>query len=187
MSSSPTLRSLVLEGTDKDTTHSYIDVYEKLFTPIRSTAKNILEIGVQTGQSIMLWSSYFDDAAVYGLDINVIPPILNKLKNVYCARANAYDVAYINENFVKNDIKFDVIIDDGPHTLQSMLFCAEHYTKLLSDTGILIIEDVQSIDWVPHIIKAFPQEYQKYVTCEDRRNIKGRYDDILVILDKRSL
>lgn len=182
----PNMKSLILQGTDKDTTHSYIDIYQPLFADIHDTASNILEIGVQTGQSIMLWRDFFSNAVVYGLDINTIPPILKKINNVICHQANAYDTNFIAQHFL-NKVNFDIIIDDGPHTLDSMKFVAQHYTPLLSSNGILVIEDVQSISWVDEIIKYFPEEYKNYVYVEDRRNIKGRYDDILIILDKRKI
>lgn len=179
------LRDHILEGTDKDTTHSYIDVYQRLFSPIKDTVRSVLEIGVQTGQSIMLWKSYFENAVVYGLDVSPIPPILNKIKDIICIRENAYDINFINSKFTRGT--FDILIDDGPHTLESMLFFAKHYTPLLSEKGILIIEDVQNISWVPQIINAFPEEYRNKIIVEDRRHVKGRYDDILIILDNSAL
>jgi ribosomal silencing factor RsfS len=62
-----------------------------------------------------------------------------------------------------------------------MIFTAEHYSKLLTDNGILIIEDVQSMEWVDDIISSFPKKLQKNVKVVDLRHIKGRYDDILII------
>lgn len=176
------LRTHILEGTDKDTTHSYIDVYQELFSPIKDSVEKVLEIGVQTGQSILLWKSYFENAVVYGLDVSPIPPILTKIKDIICIRENAYDTNFINKNFVNE--MFDIIIDDGPHTLDSMLFFAKHYTPLLKKGGIIVIEDVQNISWVEHIRNAFPIDQQEHVYVLDRRHIKGRYDDILVILKK---
>ena len=55
--------------TDKNTTHSYIPLYEKLLSNKRLTAKNVLEIGVNEGGSIKLWHDYFTNATIYGLDI----------------------------------------------------------------------------------------------------------------------
>ena len=89
--------------------------------------------------------------------------------------------------YIKKICKYDIIIDDGPHTLQSMQICAQYYTSMLTDNGILVIEDVQDINWIPLILKFFPQEYQQYVQVVDLRHIKNRYDDILIILDKRKI
>jgi hypothetical protein len=76
-----------------------------------------------------------------------------------------------------------MLLDDGPHTLESMLFFAEHYTPLLTQTGVLIIEDVQEFDWIPKIVAAFPERFRSFVQVVDLRPVHGRYDDLLVILD----
>jgi hypothetical protein len=54
--------------TDKNTLHSYLDVYEALFSPIRKSCTRILEVGVLHGGSIDLWSKYFPNAEVVGVD-----------------------------------------------------------------------------------------------------------------------
>ena len=50
--------------TDKNNTHSYLPLYEKLLKNKKNTAKNILEIGIgdfgeKNGGSIKLWKDYF--------------------------------------------------------------------------------------------------------------------------------
>jgi hypothetical protein len=37
-----------------------------------------------------------------------------------------------------------MVLDDGPHTLESMIKFIEFYSQILADDGILIIEDVQT-------------------------------------------
>ncbi len=44
---------------------------------------------------------------------------------------------------IKN-IKFDFILDDAPHTLESMILFIKLYSQIMTDNSILIIEDVQS-------------------------------------------
>jgi hypothetical protein len=53
--------------TDKNTVHSYLDLYERLLKSKKKTALNVLEIGVHFGGSIKLWHDYFENAVVYGL------------------------------------------------------------------------------------------------------------------------
>ena len=93
--------------TDKNTTHSYLEVYEMLFKKKQNTAKNILEIGIQSGGSIQLWHDYFKNATIYGLDIqrvkNTCPEIRNKLR----IRLGCFD-AYSKE-FINNTMKVDPI------------------------------------------------------------------------------
>jgi len=56
-------------GTDKNTTHSYGPIYESLFSPIKNTATAILEIGFDSGKGLQLFSEYFTNATIYGIDI----------------------------------------------------------------------------------------------------------------------
>ena len=44
--------------TDKNTTHSYLPLYQKLLINKRETAKNVLEVGIYRGGSIKLWSDF---------------------------------------------------------------------------------------------------------------------------------
>lgn len=168
--------------TDKHTVHSYIPTYEEYFKDIRDSVKEVLEVGICEGGSILLWKEYFPNARVTGIDVNLLP-----LKtNIFNSRTrviinNAYSDELISE---LSHTKYDVIIDDGPHTLESMKFFAQNYSRLLSDNGVLIIEDVQDVSWIDEIKESFPEEFRDKVKVVDLRNVKNRYDDILIILKK---
>jgi hypothetical protein len=71
---------------------------------------------------------------------------------------------------------YDLIIDDGPHTIQSQIFALEHHYALLKEGGILVVEDVQSIEIAATICDRIP-------LCEiiDLRSVKGVYDDIMIV------
>jgi len=81
-------------------------------------------------------------------------------------------------------LKFDIMIDDGPHTLESMIFFIENYSKLLEDDGILVVEDVQSIEWIEQLTNVVPENLKKYIFVYDLRENKDRYDDILFVINK---
>jgi hypothetical protein len=182
--------------TDKNTLHSYLELYEKLLSPKKDTAKNVLEIGIgpvklQNGGSIKLWKDYFTNATVYGLDIIPKECVLDELVNdervVLFTSTNAYDEIFFNENILKTNLKFDFMLDDGPHTLESMKTFIRLYSKVMTDDGILIIEDVQSIDWWPILYREVPQHLKKFVKPYDLRKNKNRYDDIVFTIDKSSV
>ena len=179
--SNANLKSLLIDGTDKNTIHSYIDVYDKLFKPLRYSSKNFLEIGVKGGQSIILWSKYFQNAHIYGLDISPKPKILNNIDKITFIKNNAYNQSTLN---LFQNIKFDIMIDDGPHTLDSMIFFAKYYSQFLADNGIMIIEDVKSLDWIDKIKEVLPENLKSYSYYIDLRKNKGRFDDILFVVNK---
>jgi len=177
--------------TDKNTIHSYLELYQKLLINKKDTAKNILEIGIYNGGSIKLWNDFFINATVYGLDImnidNVWEGIKNNEKIILHTSTNAYDKSFITYQFLDKNIKFDFMLDDGPHTLDSMVKFIDLYSKLMTNDGILIIEDVQDWDWIDILEDRVPEDLKKYIKVYDLRPNKNRYDDIVFTIDKSNI
>jgi hypothetical protein len=174
--------------TDKNTVHSYLPLYERLLFPRKESVKNALEIGICQGGSIKLWHDYFPNATVFGLDCMHINGIWSELKNkdrinLYTS-TNAYDRSFIQSEFVNKSRRFDFILDDGPHTFESMRTFVNTYSRLLTDDGILILEDVQQWGWIEHLLNEVPGELKNFVHLYDLRWNKGRYDDIVLVIDK---
>jgi len=170
---------------DKGSVHSYIEVYEKLLAPYRMTAKNVLEIGLMSGESLRMWNEYFS-GMVYGMDCSIKPidglaDLTQVIKDGYNVRigdaSNSLDIA----NHFKG-MKFDVVIEDANHDVEQQLKICELMQPYLSSNSIYIIEDVQDID----------RDKSKFILSRavgtmqiiDRRHIKNRYDDVLVIIRK---
>lgn len=172
-------------ATDKFTSHSYLDSYESVLAAKKDTALNVLEIGVSKGGSILLWRDYFEKAQIYGLDVEDMPEdIVNDSKErINIIKANAYDEKFIKENFINKGIKFDFLIDDGPHLLPSMQFFATHYSMLMAPGAIMIIEDIPILEWGAQIISCFPKNVQSKARTIDLRSIQNRWDDIIVVLE----
>ena len=169
--------------TDKNTVHSYLPLYRELLKTRKDTAKNVLEIGVCEGGSILMWHDYFQHSNVYGLDVslNHIDFLENKERVKLRRGMDAYDTKIV-ENF--GDLRFDFMLDDGPHSLESMMFFVEHYSKLMTDDGILIIEDIQSPLWINHILSKIPPELYKHCKTYNLMFEKNRYDDLVLVIDK---
>lgn len=175
--------------TDKNTVHSYLSLYETLLSPKKESATDVLEIGIaQGGGSIKLWNDYFKNAHIYGLDIipkSMVWQDLYSLPRVSLFTSiNAYDRSFVESTFVKNSIKFDMVLDDGPHSLESMIMFIKLFAPLLKDDGILIIEDVQRWEWTTILKEVVSEDLKKYVQCYDLRGVKGRYDDIVFTINK---
>ena len=94
-----------------------------------------------------------------------------------------YDINNINRLFT-NKKQFDFILDDGPHTLESMKIFIENYSTLLTDNGVLIIEDIPDMNWLPILHECVPNDLKQYIYTYDLRNIKNQYDDIVLCIDK---
>lgn len=172
--------------TDKNTVHAYLPLYQKLLQKKRYSAKNVLEVGVCHGGSINMWYNFFPNAKIYGVDINddnIDKERLIKDDRIHLYLANdAYDPKFVQENF--QDIKFDFVIDDGPHSLEGQKQFINLYTPLLADDGILIVEDIQRWEWLPELVKEVPSHLQYNLKLYDLRNIKNRWDDVVLVIDK---
>jgi cephalosporin hydroxylase len=177
------LKQLISKGhdyypTDKGSTHSYIDIYDQLMLPYKHQTINILEVGVEFGGSIKLWSDYFTDAHIFGYDI------VNKLKEgIFDDCKNVSFVVKSIQNIHSdefNDTPLTIAIDDASHTVQDQLLFIQVIYPQIVKGGMLIIEDVQDID---NQVKAFKSLGLPFEII-DLRNVKGRYDDVLLIFRK---
>lgn len=174
--------------TDKNTTHSYLPLYQKLLISKKETARNVLEVGIFLGGSIKLWSEFFTNATVYGLDIinsdEVWEGIKNNEKIILHTSTDAYNNDFFTNNFLHKNIKFDFMLDDGPHTLESMKQFINLYSQIMTDDGILIIEDVQDWDWIDVLKNEVSENLKPFIKIYDLRPNKNRYDDIVFTIDK---
>ena len=174
--------------TDKNTIHSYLPLYQNLLINKKETAKNVLEIGIYHGGSIKLWTDFFTNANVYGLDIihidDVWEGIKNKEKIILHTSTDAYNNDFFTTHLLNKNIQFDFMLDDGPHTLESMKQFIKLYSQIMTDDGILIIEDIQSEGWISILTTQVPENLKQFVKVYDLRDNKNRYDDIVFTIDK---
>jgi hypothetical protein len=127
-------------GCDKSKKHMYHLVYEPIFEKIRYENLNILEIGIFKGNSIQAWLEYFPNATIYGVDIftRVDPRKIEILNHprVKWAKCDS-TISNVKE---WEDVKFDIIIDDGLHTPEANLKTFNSFKNQLK--GSFFIEDV---------------------------------------------
>jgi len=136
-----------------------------------------------------MWHDYFTNATVYALDIMKISDMWIEIRNkprIKLGRFDAYDESTFNENFLNKNIKFDFMLDDGPHTLESMKQFIKLYSQIMTDDGILIIEDVQDWSWIEILINETPEHLKGFIKAYDLRSNKNRYDDIVFTINKNN-
>jgi cephalosporin hydroxylase len=175
-------------GTDKASDHSYDNLYDNVFSSYKDKEIRLMELGIQYGGSSLLWHEFFPKAKLVLVDI--LDQVQEKLWDEM--DKNRYDY-HIMDAFTKESTNkinelypegFDIIIEDGPHTLESQIFAIQNYTPLLKEGGILIIEDIQQYDDCKLIIESIGEIPHKSCEIVDLRGIKGRYDDILIVVKK---
>jgi len=175
-----------LSFTDKKLWHSYLPVYDKYLTPHRNETFNILEIGVSCGGSSTLWHDFCENIHIHAIDVLPEPILVrDKERITYYQRegtttsGGGYDLDVIDD-FIDRGIKFKFLFEDGPHSLETMIFVAQHYHRVLEEDGTIFIEDIKNLDWVKEIQNALPENMISKVY--DLREEKGRFDDIVMAI-----
>jgi len=133
----------------------------------RDSASHILEVGINQGGSIKLWKDFFQNATIHALDVEIgwLRPTAFAVGDprISVHVTDAYNETWFRSTFLDTGIRFDMMLDDGPHTLESMQQFIRLHSQVMKPDGILIIEDVQSSDWLPHLVVATPPELQPYI------------------------
>ncbi len=127
----------------------YFPIYHRHLERFRGRAARILEIGVYRAGGLQMWQHYFGpDATIVGADVDL------------AARRAAGDAFVVeigdqeNPDFLRylseKHGPFDVVIDDGGHTMRQQIVTAETLFPLLADDGVLLIEDTHTSYWSPY-------------------------------------
>jgi SAM-dependent methyltransferase len=143
-----------VHNTDKFTLGYVNEIYNDLFVPIADSVSNVLEIGIQYGPSIKLWRDFFPNAQIYGADIEKLVDFSNE-ERIITYYGNAYTKTFVNS---LEDGKFDIVIDDGPHTYESMVFFLQNYLSKVKPGGYLVVEDIVDCNWTPKLLEIIDSE-----------------------------
>jgi Methyltransferase domain len=139
------------QGKLTDKWEQYLAIYAGELEPFvaRATPLRLLEIGVQNGGSLELWSKYLPSGStIIGIDID---PNVAKLSFVGNVRAYVADVNDMNtvESLIGTE-PFDIIVDDGSHTSSDIISSFRRLFPKLAPGGKYIVEDLHSSYWKSH-------------------------------------
>lgn len=136
------------QGRVADKWSSYIGTYEEILSRYRDKSICLLEIGVQNGGSLEIWSEYFSNAElILGCDVNKDCENLtyrNPRVRVVVGDAKSEEVY---SRVINASQAYDVILDDGSHTSRDIISCFAKYFSLLKDDGIYVVEDLHCSYW----------------------------------------
>ena len=141
----------------------YTAVYELLFSPLRNKTINMLEIGIQDGDSVKVFTEYFNDVNYYGID-NVEEKIVNSCNlNIPKTQFHLASVEgqELPEMMKKINKQFDIILDDSSHLIEHEINIIQSCAKYLKPGGIFIIEDLER-NWEEDIYSTI-QDYIKEI------------------------
>lgn len=120
---------------------------------------------------------------------------------MYIYNETSTEYKYIDQNFIQNETypftieevnklvdtskKFDIILTQGQISLENFKFIAKNYVNLLEKNGIIIFENIQSINNINDIIDAIPLDIKVKMEIIDLRRVNGKYDNLCLIVDKK--
>ena len=177
---------------DKGTDHSYIDFYYEQLSPYKSDI-NMLEIGVMSGGSLLLWSKFFDKYKINAIDLSPdfsvktdFQDIVRNDKNIQLDfNVNSCDFVY---SMIFNSEEFDVIIDDGDHYPSTQFATFKNYFRTLKTGGRYYIEDVQGIEefkiLTNNILTWLKENFPQSILNVYYGDLNKRVDDIIVYIQK---
>lgn len=163
-------------GTSKDRS-GYGPIYHTLFSKIRDESITILEIGIGTlipdvpssmvgfglegykpGGSLRVWRDFFINARVIGIDIQPDTQFTDepRIETFICNSTKPEDVAELMKKL--ENIKFDIIIDDGSHQDMDQIATLRNFYSHLKDDGLYIIQDIypgSKVSGCPALIGCF--------------------------------
>jgi hypothetical protein len=143
--------------TDKSNGHNYHIIYNYVINIIgRNKNINLLEIGLGTnnpslissmgvdgipGASLISFKEYLPNSRIFGADID--KDILfteDRINTSYVDQLDKSSFLKMNKNF--GNIKYDIIIDDGLHSLSANLNTLLFGLENININGWIIIEDI---------------------------------------------
>jgi SAM-dependent methyltransferase len=195
-------------GSDKghpenDCNHTYTRMYNELFKDVRNDHLRVFELGLGTnntdvpsnmgvngkpGASLRGWRQYFQNAQVFGADID--KRILfkeNRIETFYCDQNNPDAIRALWDNDVLHD-NFDIIIEDGLHIFDSNVCFFENSWHKLNVGGIYIIEDIMhyTLDQWRNKIKVWSLKYENYsFRLSVLPHERNPHDNTILIVQRR--
>lgn len=122
---------------------SYLRTYEKMLQHRRDVPLRILELGVSSGASLLVWRDYLPHATIVGLDIAEMPSCLTDQPRIHFVRGSQDDPTALDHAAALAGGDFDLIVDDAAHigylAKRSFNYL---FPRWLAPGGVYVIEDI---------------------------------------------
>ncbi|MDV4145387.1 glycosyltransferase [Shimia sp. FJ5] len=122
--------------------------YERLLRDHRDREVRLLEIGVQNGGSLQIWSKYFANGRRFiGCDIDPGCAELVYEDPRISVIVNDAGAPIARTQAMRACGQFDIIIDDGSHQSRDIIRAFLSFFPVLAQDGLFIVEDMSCSFW----------------------------------------
>ena len=124
----------------------YFEVYDRYLSGLRGRDVRVLEIGVYRGGGLDLLRDYLGPSArLVGIDIDPIAAEVASSRHTV-ELGDQTDGEFLRR-IVDEHGPFDVVIDDGGHTMEQQIATARFLLPLMPDRSTYIVEDTHTSYW----------------------------------------
>ncbi|KAK8061386.1 hypothetical protein PG994_007752 [Apiospora phragmitis] len=153
-SDAPSFHEIALKhGTDKVTTHHYWFMYDKYFPAIRDKKLKMLEIGLGcnmvrlwSGQVLLHLAGVLPHVDLYYMEYDAAcaDKWAADMTGATIYTGDQADKVFLQKFIDETGGDFDIIIDDGGHTMNQQQVSLEMLWKIVKPGGMYFIEDLQT-------------------------------------------
>jgi cephalosporin hydroxylase len=129
----------IKHNTDKADYHRFTEFYHDYM--VKYTNPRLLEIGIYDGASLKMWEEFFGSPIIVGVDIEPKKQYetLN-IKTLVADQSKPEELLKCLE--ICNE--YDIIVDDGGHTMQQQLVTIATLFPYLKSGGLYVLEDLHT-------------------------------------------
>lgn len=128
----------------------YFPVYDRHLSRFIGKSPRVLDIGVYRGGSLEMWTKFFGaGATIVGIDCDPTCLALEFAGDVEVVIGDQGSDAFWDV-FLDGRQGFDVVVDDGGHTMAQQITTLRRVFPHMPDSGIFICEDTCTSYWASH-------------------------------------
>ncbi len=188
---------MILENIHKQLNKSsdkwepYFEIYERHLSRFRGKNISLVEVGIQKGGSLEMWSEFFGSSCkISGIDIDEeCRNLVYDNSNIRVIIGDQYSPEFW-DNFLNQNENIDIFIDDGGHFMDQQILTFEKVFPKLNVGGIYICEDCHT-SYMPYNGGGFQYknsfiEYSKGYIDSLHKNWHNDFDTVQDKKDKLS-
>lgn len=176
-------------GTDKVCDHSYcLTLYPDIMSVFTDRSCSVLEVGTYKGGWAYTLLKMLPQSKVTCVDIQNLfsEELISRLTEEELSRLTFIEGDGYSDSVLSMlaEDKYDLIFEDGPHTLATQTFAVKNLSRLLTENGTLVIEDIPDDASLNHLIDCVDRDGFEYRVV-DLRHVINRFDDLVLVIRRK--